>query len=144
MQTAPWGNPKILPLEILICTHHVLNALPLLKPKSFSAKSLNSASLWTCSVLLSTQLQHLQIAPGSTAGPQGQWSGACWHSFSMTAVIVEKGRNPGGTAVGENLLRQNSWKKLLSLETWFVALIQGSAMLKLEEKDYLEETVWGN
>lgn len=40
-----------------------------------------------------------------------------------------------------NFLRQNSWKKLLSLETGFVALTQEMQMLKLEEKDYLEETV---
>ena len=40
-----------------------------------------------------------------------------------------------------NILRQNSWKKLLGLETGFVALIQEMQILKLEEKDYLEETV---
>ena len=32
-------------------------------------------------------------------------------------------------------------EKLLSLETGFVALTQEMQMLKLEEKDYLEETV---
>lgn len=54
---------------------------------------------------------------------------------------MEKGENREGTAVENNLLRQNSWKKLLSVETGFVALVQGMQMLKLKEKYCLEETV---
>ena len=38
-------------------------------------------------------------------------------------------------------LRQNSWNKLLSLEAGFTVLTQDMQMLKLEEKDYLEEAV---
>ena len=46
-----------------------------------------------------------------------------------------------GIAVGNRFLRESSWIKLLWLETGLMALIQGIQMLKLEDKDCLEETM---
>lgn len=59
--------------------------------------------------------------------------------FRMMTVIMEKRGNQGGIAVGNSFLRQNSWKKLLHLDTGFMALSQGMQMWKLKE-DCLEDT----
>lgn len=51
-----------------------------------------------------------------------------------------EGENQRGMTVGNNLLKQNSWKKLFSLETGVMALILGMKMLKLK-KVCLKETM---